>query len=319
MRDSLVNVRPAPVPLAREPRDLPAPVAGRGRRKRSTFLPLLVGIAVAGLVALAPRAAHADEARVRFLADKLRNDGDFRVRTNAALALGATNDDGAVEPLCNGLSDSGRAGDSSEVVRQASAVALKRLNRPSSLPCLQARTERETNEGVKIAIARAVEAISAGGDSGGGGGGEEPIKENPNAKYYVALSSVVNATGRAQAEIERIVHHSMKQKLDQAGTHQLAPSNETADRAREVMKKRGMKGFYLSITVDRLDYSAGYLRVKVKVGVCNYPGKSLLGTLEKTLEDKNTASANKAAEDSLLENAAALASDLFSQNASAFL
>ncbi|MEO6420067.1 MAG: HEAT repeat domain-containing protein, partial [Polyangiaceae bacterium] len=73
--------------------------------------------------------ARADNSRVTFLTERLQSD-DFRVRTQAALALGAVDDDGAVTPLCRALSDS------SEIVRQISAAALKRLARPAALGCL---------------------------------------------------------------------------------------------------------------------------------------------------------------------------------------
>src|SRR5512140_557052 len=68
-------------------------------------------------VAIAPSARG--DGRTSFLIDRLRSD-DFRVRAQAALALGATNDDAAVQPLCGALSDG------SDVVRQAGAAALKR-------------------------------------------------------------------------------------------------------------------------------------------------------------------------------------------------
>lgn len=252
--------------------------------------------------------ARADQARVKFLSEKLRAD-DFRVRTNAALALGATNDDGAVDPLCGSLSDS------NEVVRQASAVALKRLGRSSAASCLKARESVESNEAVKVAITRALEAVSAGGDSGG----DEKIKDNPNAKYYIAISSIANSTGRAQPEVERIVAKAIREKLDGAGTVQLAPAKESADGARSVMSKRKMKGFYLAVAVDRFDYSDGNLRVKVKIGVFTYPGKSLLGNVDKTLTAQGVSNGDHASEDRLMEMAAGLASEQFAQNASAFL
>ncbi len=253
--------------------------------------------------------ARADEARVKFLSEKLRAD-DFRVRTNAALALGATNEDSAVDPLCGSLSDT------SEVVRQASAVALKRLGRSSAAGCLKAREGVESNEAVKIAITRAIEAVSAGGDSGGG---DDKIKENPNAKYYIALSTIANSTGRAQPEVEKIVAKAIKEKLDGAGNVQIAPSKETADGARAVMSKRKLKGFYLAVAVDRFDYSDGNLRVKVKIGVFTYPGKSLLGNVDKTLTAQGVSNGDRASEDRLMEMAAGLASEQFAQNASAFL
>lgn len=274
---------------------------------------LLAASLLAALIAFAPRVAHADEARLKFLSEKMK-DSDPRVRTSAALALGASSDDAAVEPLCGGLSDG------ADVVRQAAAVALKRLNRTRSLECLKAREPREPNEAAKIAITRAIEAISAGGEGGGGGGGgSEPIKENPNAKYYISLSTVANQTGRAQTEVEKIVLNSVRQKLEAAGVVQLAPSTETPEKAREVMKARKMKGFYLAIAVDRFDYADGNLRVKVKIGVFNYPNKSLLGNVDKTLTAQGVSSGDKASEDRLLELAAGLASEQFAQNASAFL
>ncbi len=273
---------------------------------------LLAASLVAALIAFAPRAAFADEARLKFLSEKMK-DGDPRVRTSAALALGASNEDGAVDPLCSGLSDN------ADVVRQAAAVALKRLNRTRSLECLKAREPREQNEAAKIAITRAIEAISSGGEGGGGGGGSEPIKDNPNAKYYISLSTIANQTGRAQTEVEKIVLESVRKKLDAAGVVQLAPSSETPEKAREVMKARKLKGFYLAIAVDRFDYADGNLRVKVKIGVFNYPNKALLGNVDKTLTAQGVSNGDKASEDRLLELAAGLASEQFAQNASAFL
>jgi len=270
------------------------------------------GLLTAMLVLAAPHAAHADPERVKFLADKLRAD-DFRVRTNAALALGATNDDGAVPPLCGALDDS------SEVVRQAAAVAMKRLSRPSALGCLRARDGRESNDGVKIAITRAIEAISAAGGGDPGGGSDEKIKNNPNAKYYISLSTVANSTGRSQPEVEAVVLKAIKQKLEAAGTVQIAPPKETADSARDTMKKRKLSGFYLAIAVDRFDYSGGNLRVKVKIGVFTYPGKSLLGNVDKTLTKEGVSNGDKSSEDQMLDMAAGLASEQFAQNASAFL
>ncbi len=270
----------------------------------------------AGLLAFAlmlavPNVARADTARVRFLSEKLRAD-DFRVRTNAALALGATNEESAVEPLCTGL------GDPNEVVRQAAAVALKRLKRPGSLGCLRARLGGEGSSGVKIQITRAIEAISAGG-AGGGDGDDDRIVENPNARYYISLSTVANSSGRSQPEVERVVLRAIKQKLQAAGTVQLAPPKESSDGAKGVLSKRKLKGFYLAIAVDRFDYSNGNLRVKVKIGVFTYPGKSLLGNVDKALTKEGVSSGDKSSEDQMLELAAGLASEQFAQNASAFL
>ena len=266
-------------------------------------------VAAVVLAPFVPTAASADADRVKFLADKLGSD-DPRVRTSAALALGASNDDAAVDPLCRAL------GDSAEVVRQASAVAMKRLGRSGAVPCLRARLDKESNDGVKIAIERAVESISAGS---GGGGSDDKIKDNPNAKYYIALSTIANSTGRSQPEVESVVVKAIKAKLEAAGTIQIAPNKESAESARDTMKKRKLSGFYLAIAVDKFDYSNGNLRVKVKIGVFTYPGKSLLGNLDKTLTKEGVSSGDRSSEDQMLDMAAGLASEQFAQNASAFL
>ena len=55
--------------------------------------------------------------RLTELSTKLRTDKDFRVRTQAALALGVSQSDRAVPPLCSGLEDE------NHTVRAASAAA----------------------------------------------------------------------------------------------------------------------------------------------------------------------------------------------------
>lgn len=278
------------------------------RRMVRAIVPIVVLVAP---LCVSPEPAYADADRVRFLAEKLSSD-DPRVRTSAALALGASNEDGAVQPLCGALRDS------TEVVRQASAVAMKRLGRPAALPCLRARLSAETNDGVKIAIERAVESIAASG-GGSGAGGDDKIKNNPSAKYYIALSTIANSTGRSQPEVEGVVVKAIKAKLEAAGTIQLAPAKESADAARGEMKKRKLSGFYLAVAVDKFDYSNGNLRVKVKIGVFTYPGKSLVGNVDKTLTKEGVSSGDKSSEDQMLDLAAGLASEQFAQNASAFL
>ena len=59
--------------------------------------------------------------------------------------------------------------------------------------------------------------------------------------------------------------------------------------------------------------------MKVKIGVFTYPGKSLLGNVDKTLTKEGVSSGDKSSEDQMLELAAGLASEQFAQSASAFL
>jgi hypothetical protein len=267
----------------------------------------------------AARASAFDPARLKVMIDRLQTKtdnpkDDVVPKTSAALALGATDDDAAIAPLCNiGLNDETEG---SAVVRQSSALALRKLNRPAALSCLKARLSVEKDDSVKVQINRAIESIGGGG----GGGSDEPIKENPNAKYYIALSSVSNGTSRGQSEVEGVVLRGVRSKLDEAGTMQLAPRSEEPDAARAKIKARKLNAFYLSIAVDKFDYTSvpGQLVMKVKIGVFTYPGKSLIGNADKTLR-KEVSGPDKAAEDQMLSAAAEAAGKQFAENASQFV
>lgn len=255
---------------------------------------------------LLPSHASADADRVKYLADRMK-DSNSQVRTSAALQLGKSGEDGAVEPLCGGLNDS------DDLVRQSSASALKTLGNTRAVDCLNARISIESSSDVKAAIQRALDALGGGSNSGA-------IKNNPNAKYYISLSSVANQTSRSSSEVEKIVLNSVKAKLDTAGTVQLAPNGESADKARAAIKDKKLKGgFYLAIGVDSFQYTDGNLKVKVKIGVFSYPNKSLLGNVDKSLTAQGVSPGDKSSEDRLLDLAAGLASEQFAQNAQAFL
>ncbi|HZU82783.1 MAG TPA: HEAT repeat domain-containing protein [Polyangiaceae bacterium] len=256
------------------------------------------------------------EGRVQFLAERLRfppaagQADDFRVRTNAALALGATNDDDAVQPLCAALNDP------SEVVRQAAGVSLKRLLRAASLECLRRRAAVETNTSVKQQLQRAIEAVdaAAGGGASSSGGSMGPAPYVADAKYYVSISPVANGTTRPSADVDRAVREAIASKLGQVGGYQLAPAGESNQAAREVIARRKLKGYYLAVSVDKLDYSDGSLRVRVKIAVFSYPGKDLRGEVPAGATLPGARPGDKGAEDQLIGLVATRAAELFAQN-----
>jgi hypothetical protein len=259
---------------------------------------LIVRVALVALAlsfVLTVSSASAEESKVPFLVEKLRAE-DFRVRTNAALALGASKDDAAVQPLCGALADD------SEVVRQAATAGLKRLRKPASLPCLKAREKVEASETVKLQIARAIEAIDAGSE------GSEAPKANAQAKFYIALSPVQNRSDKAQGEVDTAVLSAVKKKLESTGNVQIAPDKEAAAAAKAEMKKRSLKGFYLSISVEPFDYSAG-TKATVRVAIFTYPGKDLRAevkrgsrsTAQKGDKDAEAKTLSAAAEDAVQE------------------
>lgn len=274
-----------------------------GSRFHSILIAAVCAV-VFGLVSLFGRSAFADDAKIAFLADKLKAD-DFRVRTNAALALGATNEDNAVQPLCRALSDE------NEVVRQAAAAGMKRLGRAQGIACLRERLGAEGSDAVRLQLTRAIDTLEA---ARGGGGGEP--KNNAQAKYYVALSAVQNRSGKAQTEVDAAVLAAVKKRLENAAVFQVAPDKETPAAAKANIAKRKLKGFYLSISVDPFDYASG-TKASVRIAIFTYPNKDLRG--ESPGKARSSASkGDKDAENRLLAAAAESALEAFVQGVDQF-
>jgi HEAT repeat protein len=91
--------------------------------------------------------------RLTELSNKLKTDKDFRVRTQAALALGVSQSDRAVAPLCGGLDDE------NHTVRAASAAALGKLRRGGA-ECLTKHLSSERHPKVKEMLAKALKRLA---------------------------------------------------------------------------------------------------------------------------------------------------------------
>lgn len=253
-----------------------------------------IAVALTSIMFVVAPSARGD-GRTSFLVDRLRSD-DFRVRSQAALALGATNDDAAVQPLCGALSDG------NDTVRLAAAAALGRLARSSAAGCMRARLAAESNDGVKNQLTRSLAALG-----GGGGGGGTP--NVANAKFYVSIAVSNNATGRDQNRISTMIAN----KLDALGAYQRAPSGESPDAARSVISRRNLKGYYLSVSAELSDTDRG-LKALVRIAVFSYPSRDLRGEVAPYAIATGARKGDTGTEDSLLQAVAERAVEQFSQN-----
>ena len=254
-----------------------------------------VAVALTSIMFVVSPSARGD-GRTTFLADRLRSD-DFRVRAQAALALGATNDDAAVQPLCGALSDG------NDVVRQSAAAALKRLGKSSAVGCLKGRLAVEPSADVKLQLTRAIEALD-----GAGGGGGAP-RNVANAKFYVSVAVSNNATGKDGNRISSMITN----KLDSLGAYQLAPRVESPDAARSVIARRNLKGYYLSVSAELSDTDRG-LKALVRIAVFSYPNRDLRGEVAPYAIATGARKGDTGTEDSLLQAVAERAVEQFSQN-----
>jgi hypothetical protein len=254
-----------------------------------------VALLVVCSVALVATTTHAQKSTAE-LADRLRNASDFRVRVQAALALGASKSADAVQPLCDGLDDS------NATVRSAAAAALGRLALTSGLPCLKKKAGSESNSSVKTQIQQSISKIESGGGGGSSGAAASKAPDS-SSKWYVAVGTTKNKSDRDNAEIDTIVQTALRKGLAAKDGVAIAPPTETAAQAGGVIQKHHLTGYFLQTTVEPPRYEDSKLTVTVRVTMFTYPNKALQGEFAPKLTQSGTPSKDKASEDELIRMA----------------
>ncbi len=236
--------------------------------------------------------ALAQSSSVGELAQRLRSGTDFRVRTQAALALGASGDKAAVQPLCSGLSDS------NTTVRAASAAALGRLALGGA-DCLSQRLDAEQSDEVKSVIRRALTRL------------EPKAKIGSDTKYYVAIGEVTNQTERSTASLDREVRAALAKHIGAISGFVVAPKGEAdADAKALLAKHKGVKGIFVWPKVA-VKYTAGQLNLQLELSLFSYPNKDFKGSMSRKLSLAGASSGDTESENEMIQVAAeALVPDL---------
>ncbi|APR78100.1 PBS lyase HEAT repeat-like domain protein [Minicystis rosea] len=239
------------------------------------------------------------------LANQLRTSDDFRIRTQAALALGASGDDGAVKPLCDALSDANAS------VKVAAAAALGKLGKPAGLPCLKAALAKESAANVKTQEEKSIAALEKAGSSGGSSAAPgAPPPPGPDTKYYVAIQ-ITNKTSRPAAEVDALVRSAMQDKLLAKKGFAVAPKSETSAQGGQIVKSKKLKGFFLIATVEAPVYGGGDLSQTVRISMWTYPDKALQGEFAPKLTQSGTSKGDTQSESLLMKMCAESAVETF--------
>lgn len=255
-----------------------------------------MGLAAA-LVLFVTAPAQAQD-KVTKLAKQLRSAEDFRVRTQAALALGASKSKSAVKPLCDGLEDS------SATVRAASAAALGKLKKGGK-SCLEKQLDDETSKSAKASIKKAIALLDAAA---------EPTI-TASTRFYVAIGKVVDKSGRKGKSIEKLVRESMAKAAENLEGYAMAPDGETETAAKKrLAKHKQLKGFMLSPKIAAPRYADGSLSVKIEVAILTWPGKNLKGSIPVKLTQQDVSEKDESSEDELIKMASERAIEKFAQN-----
>jgi hypothetical protein len=227
--------------------------------------------------------------RLTELATKLETDKDFRVRTQAALALGVSQSERAVVPLCKGLDDE------NHTVRAASAAALGKLRRGGT-ECINRRLTSEQHAKVKEMLAKALKRLS-----------QPPLPTiGPATRYYVAIGPTTNKTPAADGEIDTLVRDALNKELAKDKTLALAPSDETPDEAEKLLAKhKGVKSVFIWPKLQATD-EGGSLVFKLSFSLFSYPDKAFKGSLAQGASLPGARSSDSGALEQLMDAAAPL-------------
>lgn len=258
----------------------------------SSVLVLLLTVFLAGAAEAQSSAKPAAEFN-RVLAN-LKHE-DFRVRTQAALALGVSKDPRAAGVLCRAL------GDPSAPVRAAAAAALGRLAN-GGLSCLEQRYPVEPNGTVRAAIERAVELVFEG------------FRITDRTRVYVAIASLADQSGRVGVEFPKLARTAMLNAGKGFSDFAFAPAWESAAAAKQRLAGRpSLKAFYLSPRLPPFEYRNGNLTVKLEVAMFSYPEKSLLGNFNVRLTQPDVEQEDPDSERDLVKMAAERAMQKFAK------
>jgi hypothetical protein len=231
--------------------------------RRTTALGVVVLCWV--LAASSPR-VHADS-RTDFLVRMLASSDQFRVRTQAALALGSrAPEPAAVKALVGALKDDHPA------VRSASAGALELLKDPTALASLRA-ARKDRDSSVRGAVEHAIAALETA--SSGAMARTAQEEAAGSSTFYVAVGTPSAQAALPEPALRSLRELVVKQVSELDGVR-LAPENENQAAAAGVLRKTKLIGYYLDSAITKIEQRPdGALRAQVSVIVGTYPGRAM--------------------------------------------
>jgi hypothetical protein len=244
---------------------------------------LIVTFVIASLVTTFSTVARAES--VEELAKKLLGADDFRVRTQAALALGASGEKKAVTPLCKGLDDG------NDAVRAAAAAGLGKLAQGGQ-DCLKKRLAKESSGNVKKMIEKSLRLLD---DAASG-----PVLGDAT-KYYLAIGPVENATARKNDELASVVRKALMRAAQKSGGFAFAPPGESAADAKKRLRKHPHVVGYFAKPRVQSTKTGQQIAVTCNLDLFGYPEKDSLGNVGRSAGVGGVDTNDTAEEDRLID------------------
>jgi hypothetical protein len=234
---------------------------------------------------------------VAVLARQLLGDDDFKVRTQAALALGATGSRDAVAPLCKGLDDA------SDAVRAAAALGLGKLQK-GGRECLKGRDKREQKSNVKKMIAKALRLLDEA---------ESGPTIDKSTKYYLAFGKTNDKSGRKDGEAPQRVRDGLARSVASRAGYVVAPSGEApGDAGKRLRKHPHVIGFFVVPTLI-FERKPDSLTARLVLELSSYPDKEPMGRIMRAAGMKGTGDTGSEQENQLIVRLCKEAMDEFHQ------
>ncbi|MDB4977438.1 MAG: lyase repeat-like domain protein [Myxococcaceae bacterium] len=223
------------------------------------------GMCLLAIVLRVGAPARAQDGRTDFLVRMLESSSQFRVRTQAALALGSRPAEAtAVKALGAALRDEHPS------VRAASAGALELLKDPSALAALRS-ARKDKDSSARSAIEHAIgtlERLAVAPTS-------KPTEPGAGSTFYVAIGTPSAQSGLPSTALRSLREHVVQQVAGLEGVR-IAPENEGQAAAANIVRTKKMIGYYLDSSVTKIETRPdGALRAQVSVIVGTYPGRAM--------------------------------------------
>lgn len=228
-------------------------------RKKTVLAVLLSILTLVGTVLDA-----AADARTDYLIEMLRSGANYRVRVQAATALGQLRAKEAVPHLVKALEDS------NELVVITAATALGQIGDSSVAPALRYTLDHTKSAAVKSQVASTLRVLEALAPPG-----QRPTSNVP-AWVLVRVDAMGNSSGVARPELPEVLRRIVVDAVKATPGAELQPDGLAAGEVRARLSRDDLQGYIISGSVLRLERVGDKLYVKVSLNVFTNPDYNLL-------------------------------------------
>ncbi len=237
---------------------------------------------LAGLLFLGASGVRAD-ARTDYLVRILQTSQEFRVRAQAAIALGGMAPSREItQALVRGL------GDADPSVRAACAASLSRVGDADSLAALRGAAS-DSDSSVRTEVQRATRAVETRTRTAAAVTTTTTTTAavtavtpttTGEARYYVGVNPPAAQAQGLDASVLRSARQLFVREASNVTGVVIAPEGESTSAANTAIRSRRLTGFFLEASITEFESSASGTRVKVSVIVGTYPGRDMRAILQ---------------------------------------